>query len=69
MGGISDADWPKAWAAIQETAAKRRFGDPLVLVDKAGQHVVSLYDADGTELSVNSEVNTAMSIYGACHLK
>lgn len=69
MGGISDADWPKAWAAVQEVAAKRGFGDPKILVDKAGQHVVSLYDADGTELSINSEVNTAMSIYGACHLK
>lgn len=69
MGGISDADWPKAWATVQAVAAKRGFGDPKVLVDKSGQHVVSLYDDDGTELSINSEVNTAMSIYGACHLK
>ncbi|PRY51624.1 putative LppA-like lipoprotein [Knoellia remsis] len=68
-GGISDADWPKAWAAVQQVAGQRGFGDPKVVIDKPGQHVVSLYDKDGAELSINSEVNTAVSIYGACHLK
>ena len=68
-GAISDADWPRAWAAVQEVAAKKGFGDPNIVVDKPGHHVASIYDDDGAELSVNTKVNTAVSIYGACHLK
>lgn len=68
-GTISDAAWPKAWAAVQEVAGKKGFGKPHIVVDEPGHHVASLYDADGAELSINSKVNTAMSIYGACHLK
>lgn len=68
-GAISDAEWTKAWAAVQDVAGKKGFKDPNVLTDKPGHHVVSLYDADGAELSINSKVNTTMSIYGACHLK
>ncbi len=68
-GAISDAEWPKAWAAVQEVAGKKGFNDPNIVVDAPGHHVASLYDQDGAELSINTKVNTAMSIYGACHLK
>ena len=68
-GAIGDAEWPKAWAAVQEVAAKQGFGKPNVLIDQPGHHVVSLYDEDGAELSINTKVNTAVSLYGACHLK
>ena len=68
-GGIDDADWPKAWAAVQAVAGKQGFGKPHVVVDQPGHHVASLYDADGAELSINTKVNTDVSIYGACHLK
>lgn len=69
QGGISDAEWPKAWEAVQAVAGKKGFGKPHVVVDQPGHHVASLYDADGAELSINSKVNTDVSIYGACHLK
>lgn len=68
-GGIGDDVWPTAWAAVQEVAGQHGFGSPKVLIDEPGHHVASLYDADGAELSINSKVNTALSIYGACHLK
>ncbi|WP_169743061.1 LppA family lipoprotein [Knoellia subterranea] len=67
-GPIVDADWPKAWKAVQDVAGKRGFGDPHLVVDKPGHHVASLYDADGAELSIGTKVNTVLSIDGACHL-
>lgn len=68
-GGIGDADWPTAWAAIQKVAGEQGFAKPHVVIDEPGHHVASLYDADGAELSINTKVNTDVSIYGACHLK
>lgn len=69
LGGIPDADWPRAWAAVKDVAAKRGFGDENVLLDKPGEHQVSLYDKDGAELSVGTGVNTVATIYSGCHLK
>ena len=68
-GAISDGEWPAVWTAVQEVAGRQGFARPKVLKDEPGHHVVSLYDDDGAELSINTKVNTAMSIYGACHLR
>ncbi len=69
FGPIPDADWPRAWAAVKEVAAKRGYGDEHTLKDAPGAHQVSLYDEDGSELSVGTGVNTVASIYGACYLE
>ena len=69
LGAISDADWPRAWAAVKEVAAKRGYGDEHTLKDEPGGHQMSVYDEDGSELSVGTGVNTVATIYGACYLK
>lgn len=68
FGTIPDADWPRAWAAVKEVAAKRGYGDEHVLKDEPGGHQASVYDEDGSELSVGTDVNTVATIYGACYL-
>lgn len=67
-GGIPDADWARAWSAVKEVAAKHGFGDEHALLDRPGDHQMSVYDAEGAELSVGTGVNTVATIYGACHL-
>ena len=69
FGAVPDADWPRAWEAVKKVASARGFGDENVLKDDAGEHQVSLYDKDGTELSVGTGVNTVATVYGACHLE
>lgn len=69
FGAVPDADWPRAWEAVKKVASARGFGDENVLKDAAGEHQVSLYDKDGTELSVGTGVNTVATVYGACHLE
>ncbi|KGN42961.1 hypothetical protein N801_05050 [Knoellia aerolata DSM 18566] len=69
FGPVPDADWPRAWEAVKKVAAARGFGDEHTLKDEPGEHQVSLYDKDGSELSVGTGVNTVASVYGACHLE
>ena len=68
FGAIPDADWPRAWAAVKEVAAKRGYGDEHTLKDEPGAHQMSVYDKDGSELSVGTGVNTVATIYGGCYL-
>ncbi len=68
-GGIPEADWDRAWEAVKAVAAKRGYGDEHTLLDKPGEHQMSLYDKDGSELSVGTGTNTVASIYGACYLE
>jgi hypothetical protein len=68
LGAIPDADWPRAWEAVKEVAARRGYGDEHTLKDEPGGHQVSVYDEDGSELSVGTGVNTVATIYGACYL-
>ncbi|EAQ00277.1 hypothetical protein JNB_08899 [Janibacter sp. HTCC2649] len=69
LGGIPEADWDRAWEAVKAVAAKRGYGDEHTLLDKPGEHQMSLYDEDGSELSVGTGANTVASIYGACYLE
>lgn len=69
FGGIPEADWDRAWEAVKAAAAKRGYGDEHILLDKPGEHQMSLYDKDGSELSVGTGANTVASIYGACYLE
>lgn len=69
LGAVPEADWDRAWAAVKAVAAKRGYGDERTLLDKPGEHQVSIYDKDGSELSVGTGVNTVASIYGACYLE
>jgi hypothetical protein len=69
VGGIPDADWDRAWGAVKEVATKRGYGDEHTLLDKPGEHQMSLYDQDGSELSVGTGKNTVVTIYGACYLE
>ncbi|CAN7180179.1 LppA family lipoprotein [Knoellia sp. LjRoot47] len=68
LGAIPDADWPRAWAAVKEVAAKRGYGDEHTLKDEPGGHQMSVYDEDGSELSVGTGVNTTATVFGACYL-
>jgi len=68
LGAIPDTDWPRAWEAVKEVAAKRGYGDEQTLKDEPGGHQMSVYDKDGSELSVGTGVNTVATIYGACYL-
>ncbi|KRE42313.1 hypothetical protein ASG74_07680 [Knoellia sp. Soil729] len=68
LGAIPDTDWPRAWEAVKEVAAKRGYGDEHTLKDEPGGHQMSVYDKDGSELSVGTGVNTVATIYGACYL-
>lgn len=68
-GAITDEEWPAAYKAFLEVAGKRGFGDPNVLADQPGKHVVSIYDKEGAEVSLGTEIGTSLSFYGACHLK
>lgn len=69
FGGIPEADWDRAWEAVKAVAAKRGYGDELTLLDKPGEHQMSVYDKDGSELSVGTGVNTVATIYGACYFE
>lgn len=68
VGAISDADWPRAWAAVRTVVAKRGYGNEHTLRDEPGGHQMSVYDPDGSELSVGTGVNTVATIFGACYL-
>jgi len=68
-GAITDEEWPAAYKAFLDVAGRRGFGDPNVLADQPGKHVISIYDKEGAELSLGTEVGTTLSFYGACHLK
>lgn len=67
-GNIADSDWPRALKLVTELANEQGFGAPQVVVDRPGDHEVSLKDAYGAELLFGTAVNTTLSVSTGCHL-
>ena len=68
LGAIHDLGRLAYRMELKEVAAKRGYGDEHTLKDEPGAHQMSVYDKDGSELSVGTGVNTVATIYGACYL-
>lgn len=67
-GNIADADWPRALRLVASIAQEQGFGGPATVVDRAGDHEVSLKDQYGAELLFGTAVNTTLSLSTGCHL-
>ena len=67
-GNIPDDRWAAAVGVVTELAARQGFGTPGVVVDRPGDHEVSLRDAYGAELLFGTARNTTLSISTGCHL-
>ncbi|WP_235998833.1 LppA family lipoprotein [Qaidamihabitans albus] len=67
-GNIADADWPRAVEVVADLAGRHGFGEPQVVVDRPGDHEVSLKDEYGAELLFGTAVNTTLSLSTGCHL-
>lgn len=69
-GGISDEAWPQTYQRVTDVAAEHGFTETGIIKSEPGLRVVSFYDPDTeAELSLQTEVNTPLSVYGACHLE
>lgn len=67
-GTVSDVDWPRATAIVAELAGPFGFAAPTVVVDRPGDHEVSLPGEYGGELLFGTAVNTTLSLTTGCHL-
>jgi hypothetical protein len=67
-GNIPDNRWADAVAIVAELANPYGFGAPGVVVDRPGDHEVSLRDSYGAELLFGTAKNTILSVSTGCHL-
>ncbi len=67
-GTLSDADWPRATSIVADLAAQYGFAAPTVVVDRPGDHEVSLRGEYGGELLFGTAANTTLSLRTGCHL-
>lgn len=67
-GNLPDDKWPAAVAEVAEIAATYGFAAPRVVVDRPGDHEVSLRDDYGAELLFGTARNTTLSVSTGCHL-
>jgi Lipoprotein confined to pathogenic Mycobacterium len=67
-GNIPDEHWADAVAIVAELAQPYGFGAPAVVVDRPGDHEVSLRDSYGAELLFGTAKNTILSLSTGCHL-
>lgn len=67
-GNISDADWPRALNLVTELAGKQGFERVTPIIDKPGDHEVSIKDRYGAELIFGTAKNTILSLSTGCHL-
>lgn len=67
-GNISDADWPRALKLVTDVAGKQGFETVTPVIDKPGDHEVSITDRYGAELIFGTAKNTILSLSTGCHL-
>lgn len=67
-GNLPDADWPRAVTLVAEIAGRAGFGEPTVVIDRPGDHEVSLPHPSGAELLFGTAANTTLSLSTGCHL-
>jgi hypothetical protein len=67
-GNLPDDRWESAVSRVAATAAARGFGPPSTVVDRPGDHEVSLKDEHGAELLFGTAANTTLSLSTGCHL-
>jgi hypothetical protein len=67
-GNIPDEKWGSAVATVAELAGAAGFGAPGIVVDRPGDHEVSLRDSYGAELLFGTAKNTTLSVSTGCHL-
>lgn len=67
-GNIPDADWPRALKLVTELAGKHGFTQAKPVVDRPGDHEVSITDRYGAELIFGTAKNTILSLSTGCHL-
>jgi hypothetical protein len=67
-GAIPDTDWPSALSAVTQIAACHGFTKVVTVVDKPGNHVMSIYDDYAAEVMFGTEVNTVLDVFGACFI-
>jgi hypothetical protein len=67
-GNLPDDTWLSAVSRVAATAGAQGFGTPSVVVDRPGDHEVSLKDGFGAELLFGTAANTTLSLSTGCHL-
>jgi hypothetical protein len=67
-GNITDEKWPAAVATVVGIAAQHGFGAPDVVVDRPGDHEVSLKNPSNAQLLFGTAANTTLSVSTGCHL-
>lgn len=67
-GNLPDEEWAAAVGVVAATAARNGFAPPGIVVDRPGDHEVSLRDDFGAELLFGTARNTTLSVSTGCHL-
>jgi hypothetical protein len=68
VGGIADADWPRAVAVVSAITARYGFTGGQVLVGRPRDHEVTYSDPWGGHFELGTGVNAIISLTTACHL-
>lgn len=68
VGGIADADWPRAVAVTAAITAKYGFFAGQNLVNRPRDHEVTFSDPWGGHFELGTGVNAIISLTTACHL-
>ncbi len=69
VGAIPDERWPEVVASVTDVLRDRGFGEVTVLQDEPGSHEISVGDpATGARVVLGTNVNTILTLYGACFL-
>ncbi|MGQ0839223.1 LppA family lipoprotein [Actinokineospora sp.] len=66
---ISDETWPEAVRVVVEIAGGYGFDDLTTVVDRPGDHEISLTDQYGGELIFGTKLATILSARTGCHLR
>ncbi|HEY8458501.1 MAG TPA: LppA family lipoprotein [Actinopolymorphaceae bacterium] len=66
-GNLPDAQWPRAVDVVSRLARRYGFDNPVVVVDRPGDHEVSFADEYGAELLFGTAANTTLSLATGCH--
>lgn len=68
-GNLPDDQWPRAEAIVGEVAEGYGFHkDPVILVNRQGDHEVVYDKPDGAQVTFGTAVNTVLDVMTGCHL-
>lgn len=67
-GGIPEELWPGALAAMRSVTDRHGFGDPIVVVDRPGDHDLRIYGPDDAYVVLGTRNDALLDVVTACYL-